>query len=126
MRWLFLILTLLCAGTAFNTDNPALMGVCLLLMLVFAFIAVLAFAQARIEASAQSQVSVLGGREVQELRRQTLQKRVATQTASRNSANGTVGSGYSGDFGNAPSKGPQGGRGHDGDFASTDGGNGSD
>lgn len=96
MRWLFLLLTLLCAGTAFSTDNPALMGICLLLMMLFAFIAVLAFAQARIEAGSQSQVSMLGAREVQELRRQAVQKRVSAQSANRTPVDRVAGTGDSG------------------------------
>ncbi len=81
MRWLFLILTVLCVGVAFITDNANVMGVAMVLMMLFAFIAVMGFAQARIESVAQPQASMIGTRDVQQLRQQALQKKVAQTRA---------------------------------------------
>jgi hypothetical protein len=116
MRWLFLILTVLAAGVAFSSDNPVLMGVSFLLMFVFAFIAVLAFAQARIEAGSQSQISVLGAHEVQELRRQAAHKRVAAQAATRAAASRPAGGAVAGEY-MASSGGGRGDRNDHGDLA---------
>lgn len=77
MRWIFLLLTVICAFIPFNTDSPGLMGLGMLGALLFAFLAVITFAQARIESSSQSQATLLTSRDVQVLRQQTVQKKVA-------------------------------------------------
>ena len=81
MRWLFLLLSLASAALAFVTDNPGTMGLAMLGRFGFGFIAVLASAQARIDATSQSQATVLTSREVQTLRQQGLQKKVAANRA---------------------------------------------
>jgi hypothetical protein len=99
MRWLFLLLTLACGGMAFSTNSPGMMGLSLLLMVLFGFLAVLAFAHARIEAGSQPQASMIGSRDVQMLRQQSLQKKVMQSKAQQgvSNASGTVSySGYAG------------------------------
>jgi hypothetical protein len=74
MRWLFLILTVVCIFLAFDTHDPNVLGLSMLGALVFGFIAVMGFVQARIEAGAQSHASMIGSRDVQAVR-QGLQKK---------------------------------------------------
>lgn len=92
MRWIMLILTLTFGGLAYLTDSPGVMGFALLAMVVCGFFGVLAFAQARIDATSQSQATVLSSKDVQMLRQQSLQKKVANSRAHQQ---GTVGDGVS-------------------------------
>lgn len=81
MRWLFLVLSLASAAVAFVTDSPGTMGLAMLGTFGFGFVAVLAFAQARIDATSQSHAAVLTSRDVQAIRQQGLQKKVAANRA---------------------------------------------
>lgn len=88
MRWLFLILSLGSAAVAFFAEGAGTMGLAMLGTFGFGFIAVLAFAQARIEATSQSHATVLGAKDVQMLRQQGLQKKVANSRAHQQGAIG--------------------------------------
>jgi uncharacterized membrane protein YgcG len=125
MRWLFLTLTFACGGMAFITDSQGLMGLSLLLLMLFGFLAVLAFAQARIEAGAQSQASMIGSRDVQVLRQQSLQKKVMqSKTQPHGNINaGGGGATYSSYAGSRPAQ--ESGDGNS-DGGGSDGGGGSD
>jgi len=82
MRWLFLLLTVACLATAYLTNTPSVLGIALLLAALFSFIAVLGFAQARIERVAQPQANMIANRDVSTLRNQAVLKKVA-QTRAR-------------------------------------------
>ena len=91
MRWLFLLLAFVSAGVAFSTDNPGVMGLAMLLLVVFSFVAVLAFAQARIDARSQSLTTVLGSKDVLLARQKTLQKQTALSKAGQHGGIGDTG-----------------------------------
>jgi hypothetical protein len=99
MRWLFLSLTLGSVAAFFYTDSPGVIGLSMLGFFVFGIGAVLTFAQARIDATAQSHTSMLASREVQTLRQQGLQKKVANSKSHQRGAVGAMGVGNAGDGG---------------------------
>jgi hypothetical protein len=94
MRWLFLLLTLLSGAVAFTTHSPGLLGMAILAMVLFGLLTVLGFAQARIEASSQSHTTVLTSRDVQVLRQQGLQKKVANNKSHQRGGVAGSGAGY--------------------------------
>lgn len=94
MRWLFLLLTLASAVVFFNTESSGIMGLSMLGFFVFGFGAVLTFAQARIDATSQSHASVLTSRDVQTLRQQGLQKKVANSKSHQHGAVGSMTGSY--------------------------------
>lgn len=99
MRWLFLLLTLGSVATFFYTESPGVIGLSMLGFFVFGIGAVLTFAQARIDATSQSHASVLTSRDVQTLRQQGLQKKVANSKSHQHGAVGAMGAGDAGDGG---------------------------
>ncbi len=88
MRWIFLILAFASAGIAYTADTPGMIGVAILLSVVFSFVAVLAFVQARIEGNAQSHATVLGSKDVQLARQKNLHKQPAHSKARQQGAVG--------------------------------------
>ncbi len=94
MRWIFLILAFASGGIAFTADSPGMIGVALLLSVVFSFVAVLAFVQARIEGNAQSHATVLGSKDVQLARQKTLHKQPAHSKTRQHGAVGDTSVSY--------------------------------
>lgn len=99
MRWLFLLLTLGSVAAFFYAESPGVIGLSMLGFFVFGFGAVLTFAQARIDATSQSHASMLTSRDVQTLRQQGLQKKVANSKSHQHGTVGTMGAGDAGDGG---------------------------
>jgi hypothetical protein len=96
MRWLFLLLTVGSVVLFFSTESASTMGWAMLAFFVFGFGAVLTFAQARIESTSQPHASMLTSRDVQTLRQQGLQKKVANSKSRQHGAVGGAGAGYAG------------------------------
>ncbi len=94
MRWLFLLLTVGSVVMFFSTESSSTMGWSMLAFFVFGFGAVLTFAQARIETTSQPHASMLTSRDVQTLRQQGLQKKVANSKSRQHGAVGDMGAGY--------------------------------
>lgn len=74
MRFVFVGLTVLCLATAFMTDSPGVLGLCLVGVFLFSLAAVFGFAQARIEATQQREVFMPSPQE-RELMRKAAEKR---------------------------------------------------
>lgn len=74
MRFIFAALSLVCLLVVFVTDSPGLLGLCLFGTVIFAFFAVLGFAQAKIEATRQREAYVPSPEE-RELIRRAAEKR---------------------------------------------------
>jgi hypothetical protein len=94
MRWLFLLLTVGSVVLFFSTESSGTMGLAMLAFFVFGFGAVLTFAQARIDSTSQPHASMLTSRDVQTLRQQGLQKKVANSKSRQHGAVGGTGAGY--------------------------------
>ncbi len=76
MRFIFAALSLLCLLVAFLTNSPGLMGLAILGLVVFAFLSVLGFAQAKFEAGRQRGAFIPSPQEI-ELMRRAAEKRKA-------------------------------------------------
>jgi hypothetical protein len=82
MALIFSVLTVLCLVTAFITDSPGLLGLSLLGSVLFAFIAILGFAQAKIEAKREREPYTPSDEE-RELMRRAAEKRKQAAGARR-------------------------------------------
>lgn len=68
MRWILLLLALGAFALAFSTKSPGLMGLCLIVGFVAMFIALFAFAAAKIEATSRPDVTLLTDKDISALR----------------------------------------------------------
>lgn len=79
MRFIFAALSLLCLLITFMTNSPGLMGFAILGLVVFSFLSVLGFAQAKFEAGRQRDAYIPSPQEI-ELMRRAAEKRKAAMT----------------------------------------------
>jgi hypothetical protein len=89
MRFIFAGLATLCLLTAFLTHSPALLGFSLLGIVVFSGIALLLFAQARIESTQQREIYIPSPEERAAVQA-AAEKRRQTVAAARAAASGTT------------------------------------
>lgn len=82
MRYLSLAITVICAAMLFISNNPVVLGLCLLGLCLFGLISVFAFAQARIESSAPTQMPILSPKELAALRQQAAAKKAIAAATS--------------------------------------------
>lgn len=82
MRFIFAALSLFCLLITFLTNSPGLMGLAILGLVVFAFLSVLGFAQAKFEAGRQQDAFIPSPQEI-ELMRRAAEKRKAAANADK-------------------------------------------
>lgn len=80
MRFIFAALSLVCLLVAFLTNSPGLMGLAILGLVVFSFLSVLGFAQAKVEATRQREAFIPSPQEI-ELMRRAAEKRKAAMAS---------------------------------------------
>lgn len=115
MRWIFLLLTFVFMTVAFSAASAGMMGLSMFLTALFGFLAVMGFAQARIEAGSQPQASMIGSRDVQVLRQQSVKNKVAQSRAAQSKARQSGDSGGYASDGGISSHGGGGQRSHHAD-----------
>jgi hypothetical protein len=81
MRFVFAALSVLSLLVAFTVSNPVVLGFALLGIFLFSFLAVLAFAQAKIDAGRQRETYLPSGAELEALRRAAEKRKQAAAPA---------------------------------------------
>lgn len=81
MRYLSLAATVFCVITLFISNNPTVLGLCLLGLFLFGLITVFAFAQAKINASTPNQVMILSPKELAAMRERAAANKAKTASA---------------------------------------------
>ena len=98
MRYTSLFIAVFCLIMLFFAESPTVLAICLLGTGLFGFIAVLGFAQAKIESSSQPHFNIMSPQELAEMRQRAIANKVGKSPA--NTAGGsTAGAAYGGSSG---------------------------
>ena len=95
MRYTSLVIALFCLIMLFIAESSTVLALCLLGTGLFGFLAVLGFAQAKIESTSQSQFNIMSPQELAELRQRAIANKVGKSRANA-TARGTSGASYAG------------------------------
>lgn len=86
MRYLSLAATVFCVITLFLSNNPTVLGLCLIGLFLFGLTTVFAFAQARINTSTPNQVMILSPKELAAMRERAAANKAKTASTGGKSA----------------------------------------
>ena len=95
MRYTSLVIAVFCLFMLFIAESSMVLALCLLGTGLFGFLAVLGFAQAKIESTSQPHFNIMSPQELAEMRQKAIANKVS-QSRSNNRGAGASGAAYAG------------------------------